>query len=109
MTGAGIAGFAVWLAVGIFFIGNGLWCFKAKKPSGFWANARVPEIRDTVGYNRAMGKLWCVYGAILILLGIPLLLGAGVWIMVSVVGVMAETVGAMVVYTIGIEPRYRKR
>ncbi len=41
-------------------------------------------------------------------LGIPILVGDPAWIMLSVVGVMAETIAAMVVYCLVIEKKYRK-
>lgn len=108
MTRDGLIGFAVWLAVGMLFIGNGLLCFRARKATGFWANAKTPPIKDVRAYNRAMGKLWCVYGTMLIVFGIPMLLGSGVWIMASIVGVMVQTIGVMIFYTLKIEKKYRK-
>ena len=104
-----IIGFVIWAAVGVLFIGIGLRCFKAKKPSGFWANAKTAPIEDVRAYNRTMGKVWCVYGAVFMVLGLPMLLGDGLWIMVSVVGVMAESIALMAVYTTGIEKKYRKK
>lgn len=109
MTGGGIAGFAIWAAVGLFFVGNGIGCFKAKKPEGFWANAKTAPIEDVKSYNRAMGKLWCAYGLVMVIFGIPLLLGNGLWIMASCIGMMLESVGAMVIYTLKIEGKYRKK
>ena len=109
MNVAGIIGFVIWTAVGLLFVGNGLRCVKAKKATGFWANARTVPIGDVKAYNRAMGKLWCVYGAVLIVLGIPLLLGNGLWILLSCIGVMVEAVGSMAVYTLYIEKKYRKK
>lgn len=83
---------------------------KSAKPFGFWANAEVAEIKDVKGYNRALGKLWCVFGVLLILIGIPILLGensAGV--IITILGTMLLSIGAMVVYTVVIEPKYRKK
>ena len=83
---------------------------KSAKPFGFWANAEVAEIKDVKGYNRALGKLWCVFGVLLILIGIPILLGensAGV--IITMLGTMLLSIGAMVVYTVVIEPKYRKK
>lgn len=107
--GTNVIGFILWLLVGIFFIGNGLACFKAKKATGFWANAKTAPMEDIKSYNRAMGKLWCVYGGVFIVLGIPLLMKSGIWVMASVVGVMAETIAIMIIYTVKIEPKYRKK
>lgn len=109
MTEGKIIGFVIWLMLGILFIGNGLFCFKAKKATGFWANAKTAPIEDIKSYNRAMGKLWCLYGGGLILLGIPILLENSIWILISVVGVIAESILLMAVYTLKIEKRYRKQ
>ena len=109
MNVEGFVGFVSWTAVGLVFVGNGRRCVKAKKATGFWANARTVPIGDVKAYNRAMGKLWCVYGAVLIVLGIPLLLGNGLWILLSCIGVMVEAVGSMAVYTLYIEKKYRKK
>ena len=42
------------------------------------------------------------------ILGVPFLLENGLWIMLSCVGVMVETIGVMAVYTLVIEKKYRK-
>lgn len=39
-----------------------------------WANAKVEPIEDVKGYNRALGILWCVYGVLFTLIGLPLLM-----------------------------------
>ena len=109
MTSGGIMGFVICLAVGFIFIGSGVSCFKAKEATGFWANAKTAPIGDVKSYNRAMGKFWCVYGLVFIVFGIPLLLGNGAWIMASCVGMMLEAIGAMVIYTLKIEGKYRKK
>ena len=104
-----ITGFILWTVMGLLFIGNGLRCFNAKKPTGFWANGATAAVEDVKSYNRAMGKLWLVYGIVLIVLGIPLLLGNGLWILLSCIGAMVEAVGSMAVYTLYIEKKYRKK
>ena len=73
MTEAGI-GFIIWALAGAAFIGLGIYCIFSKKSAafGFWANAKMFEVEDVRGYNRALGKLWCAYGIGFILLGIPL-------------------------------------
>lgn len=83
---------------------------KSAKPFGFWANAEVAQMRDVKGYNRALGKLWCVFGVLLILIGLPILLGeksAGV--IITILGTMLLSIGTMVVYVVVIEPKYRKK
>lgn len=108
MTGTIIA-FAAWCVMGCVFICMGIYSLFAKKAVGFWANAKVFEVTDIKKYNAAAAKLFCAYGIVFILLGLPLLSGQNsVWIIFSMIGVMAETVAAMVIYTIVIEKKYRK-
>ena len=76
-----------------------------------WANAEVEPIDDVKGYNRALGVLWCVYGVLFTVIGLPLLMLDGEnmgLIFIPMVGAMFISIGAMAVYTVGIESRYRK-
>ena len=90
----------------------GIYDFNSKKakPFGFWANAEVAPIEDVKGYNRALGILWCVYGVLFTLIGLPLLDGqnSGL-IIIPILGAMLISIAAMVAYVVGIEPKYRKK
>jgi len=104
--------FIIWTIMGIVFIVMGIYDMNSKKakPFGFWANAKVAPIEDVKGYNRALGKLWCVYGVLFTLIGLPLLDGqnSGL-IIIPILGAMLISIGAMVVYVVGIEAKYRKK
>ena len=106
--------FIVWAIIGGFFIVMGIYDFNSKKEKsfGFWANAEVGPIEDVKAYNRALGRLWCVYGVLFVLIGLPLLIlndqNAGL-IAIPMVGTMLISIGAMAVYSIGIEAKYRKK
>lgn len=66
-------------------------------------------IEDVKGYNRALGKLWCVYGVLFTLIGLPLLVGKNSGLIIlPILGAMVISIAAMVVYVIGIEHKYRK-
>lgn len=107
-----IIGFIIWALLGVLFIGLGIHAFLSKKevPLGFWANAETFPVRDVKGYNRAVGKLWLVFGVVFILLGTPLLSGQNSpWILLSILGMMAEVIAAMVVYVTVIEKKYRRK
>ena len=112
--GEGLIAFMVWTIIGVLFIVIGIYDMNSKKekPFGFWANAEVGPIEDVKGYNRALGILWCVYGILFILVGLPLLIldeqNSGL-IIIPVVGAMIISIGAMVVYSVGIESKYRKK
>ena len=104
--------FIIWAIMGVLFIVMGIYDLNSKKakPFGIWANAEVPSIEDVKGYNRALGILWCVYGVLFTLIGLPLLDGqnSGL-IIIPILGAMLISIAAMVVYVVGIEPKYRKK
>ena len=104
--------FIIWTIMGILFIIMGIFCMKSKKakPFGFWANTEVIQVDDVKGYHRALGRLWSVYGILFILIGLPLLGGENSgFIIITMLGTMFISIAAMVVYTVGIEPKYRKK
>ena len=111
MEGRWIA-FIIWALMGVLFIAMGIYDISSKKakPFGFWANAEVASIEDVRGYNRALGILWCVYGVLFVLIGLPLLAGQNSGsIIISMLGTMFISIGAMIAYVVGIEPKYRKK
>lgn len=109
---AGMMAFLIWLIVSCAFIALGIYAYTAKKETafGFWANAGMFPVENVRAYNRAVGKLWCVFGVVFAVIGIPLLSGKNsAWVLVTVLGAMAETIVAMVVYVNMIERKYRKK
>ncbi len=111
MEGRWIA-FIIWALMGVLFIAMGIYDLSSKKakPFGFWANAEVASIEDVKGYNRALGILWCVYGVLFVLIGLPLLAGQNSGsIIITMLGTMFISIGAMIAYVVGIEPKYRKK
>lgn len=109
--GRGI-GFVLWALFGALFIGMGIYDYVSpqKRPLGFWANAKVAQISDVKRYNRALGKLWMVFGGVFILLGLPLLQESdSATIVIPILGAMGECIVACAVYTVGIEGKYRKK
>lgn len=105
-----IIGFVIWCAVGCLFIGLAVCAWFSGKPMGFWANAEVFEVEDVRKYNRGVAKLFGVFGIVLTALGMPLLAGQNSpWVLLSVLGVMIESIGAMAVYSLRIEKKYRKK
>ena len=102
--------FIIWCLISCIFIGIGISCLFSKKPTGFWANAEAPEVTDIKKYNKAMCKLWCAFGIIMMLLGIPLLDGQNSpLVFITVFGILLEIVGLMIVYVLVIEKKYRKK
>lgn len=105
-----MAGFMIWAITGILITGIGVADFFAKKPAGFWANSKVFQVTDVKKYNRSVGTMFCIYGVVMILLGLPLLDEKyAPLILFSGIGIMLETIVLMVVYTVIVEPKYRKK
>ena len=102
MSGA-IIGFIIWAIVGFIIICIGINAFFSKKAVGFWANIKVMSVKDIKGYNYATGKLFICYGILFVLLGIPLLNGQNSpYILLSIIGVMIETIAIMAIYSLVI-------
>lgn len=107
-----LLGFIIRAVMGLLLIGLGIFVSLSKEeaPFGFWANTDVFPVGDMKGYNRTVGKLWCVYGVALVLLGTPLLGEQNsALILLSVVGMMAEVITAMVIHVTIIEKKYRRK
>ena len=104
--------FVIWLLMSIAFVILGIYASVSKKEVafGFWANADTFPVNDVKAYNRAVGKLWIVFGIVFAVLGLPLLKGQNnPLIILSILGIMIEAIVVMVIYTTVIEKKYRKK
>lgn len=98
------------IIIGCFFIGLGIYCFISKKEAGFWANTSKFSVKDMKAYNRAVGTLWCVYGLLFIPLSLPMMKGQNSpYIVISILGIVFESIIAVVVYVLVIERKYRSK
>ena len=105
-----IIGFLGWVIVGCFLISMGITAFFKKNTMGFWANIKAAPVNDIKNYNYAVGKLFVLYGVVFILLGTQLLMGQNSpLILLSIVGVMIETIITMAIYSLVIEKKYKKK
>ena len=103
-------GFFIWCLCGCLFIGIGVAAFFSKKPAGFWSNIEVFSVTDVKKYNRAVGKLFVVFGLVFIVLGLPLLAGQNSpYAIFSVLGVMISVIVLMAIYITVIERKYKKK
>lgn len=84
--------------------------YVSKNPVGFWANTETIKVKDVKGYNRASGLLFIIYGIIFVILGIPLLEGQNTpYVLLSVIGVMVETIVIMAAYSLVIVKKYEEK
>lgn len=101
-------GFIIWCIGGSFYICLAVYIWFSKKPIAFWGNKKMFEVTDIRKYNHAMSKLYCAYGIIFILLGLPLLAGYSQWIFLAAAGVAMETIVLRAVYSLVIKKIYKK-
>ncbi|EGG92131.1 hypothetical protein HMPREF0491_00158 [Lachnospiraceae oral taxon 107 str. F0167] len=94
--------FIIWAISGCLIIAIGISCFFSKKQAGFWANVNPPKVKDVKGYNHATGKLFVLFGVLLIVFGVPILFDKS-----SVF--MLLTIATMAVYVLYIEEKYREK
>lgn len=97
--------FCVW---GAIYVCLAIYIWFSKKAIGLWGNKKMFEVTDVRKYNHAMSKLYVVYDIVFIFLGLPLLTGAHKWIILSVAGVVVETIVFMAVYSLVIKKKYKK-
>ena len=95
-----IFGFVIWSAVFLALLSIGIWAWKSEKAVGFYTGTKPPEVTDVRKYNRSVAVLWFVYAGLFELLGLPFLFlkqnTAGfLWV---VLGVVAITIGLMIIY-----------
>ena len=107
-----LVGMILWILCGLIFFCFGIYCmFRSHKAAfGFWANAKMFPVKNVKAYNRAVGKLWVVFGTVEMLLGLSFLGGQNSpFVVLAILGLAAEAIAAMAVYTVVIEPKYRER
>ena len=102
--GRDVLPFLGWCAVGLVFEGLAAYIWFCKKPASFgWA--RVPDVTDVKRYNRAVAKLYVAYGAVFVLLGLPLLAKP---LRLMAAGVVGEGAACRAVYARVICKKYKK-
>ncbi len=105
-----ILNFIIWSISGCLIIAIGICCFFSKMQAGGWANVNPPKVKDVKGYNHATGKLFVLFGVLLIVLGVPILFDkSSVFMLLSIIGVLILTIATMAVYVLYIEEKYRKK
>ena len=102
-------GFVIWCACAVFFAVLGAVTYRKKdQPAKFWANMRSAPVKNVRAYNRAVGKLWIAFAAVLFLLGLPLLQGQNSGgIVITILGTLFLAIGLMVFYILVIDRKYR--
>ncbi len=102
--------FFIWILIGLAFIGIGIYIANSNKAFNSWANIKTTiDVSNLKLYNKAVAKLWWIFGAIFILLGIPLLAGQNSSLIIfSILGVMLESIFFMISLR-KVETKYEKK
>lgn len=102
--------FFMWVLFGLAFIGLGIYIANADKAFNSWANVKTTiDVSDVKLYNKAVSKIWCIFGAIFIFLGLPLLAGQNSFLIIfTILGIFLECIFLMISLR-KVEIKYRKR
>lgn len=102
--------YGICLVVGVAFVGMGIFAFKSKRPMPFWAGVPVGKVEDVKGYNRAVGRMWIVFGTVFEVLCIPLMGGQNTpAVIFSIIGIAFESIAVMGYYGIVIGPKFLEK
>lgn len=100
----------IFYVIAIFFVINGLYDRKCKKPVGIYANMKAPDefqIKDVRAYNRAVGNLILCYAGVLFLNGIVAMIFDHIVMSVFVLAtVFPGAIAMMILYELVIVRRY---
>lgn len=100
--------FIIWCIWGVFLMCLAVYIWFSKKAIGFWGNKKMFEVTDIRKYNHAMSKLYGAYGIVFILLGLPLLAEHSEWILLSIAGVVVESIVLIAVCSLVLKKKYKK-
>ena len=109
-----IFGLVIYLFVAAIMFGIGISQYKSKKPVGFYSGEKTPlesELTDVDAWNKKHGKMWILYGVIIIvsyLLGIPFLIADSVWSVLPMCGGMIVPIPLMIRYHHKLIREYKK-
>lgn len=104
-----ITAFVIWSIAAAAFLIIGIIARVSKKPAGFWANTKAPEVQNIKEYNHAVSKLWLIFAALFEIFGVPLLFCKqnSPAALISVFGTVALVLGIMIAY-IRTEIKFKK-
>ena len=107
-------GLVIYLFVAAIMFGIGISQYKSKKPVGFYSGEKPPlesELTDVDAWNKKHGKMWILYGVIIIvsyLLGIPFLIADSVWSVLPMCGGIMVPIPLMIRYHHKLIREYKK-
>lgn len=108
-----IIAFIIWALLSCCFIGYGVYlmCSNREVPVGFWANVKEPpQVTNVKAYHKALGRLWCGYGIVLLLLGLPFLgVQNSAGFIITILGTAWASIGLAIIYSTAILNKYQKK
>ena len=100
--------FLLWCDCFLLFLILGIFCYFSRKQVGFFANIKPFPVKDVRAYNRSCGRLWMGYSLVGMVLGFPLLDGQNsALVLLSVLGVMGDTLGLILLHILVIEKKHK--
>lgn len=103
--------FVLWMICSLLMIAIGIRTWFAKEPAGFFTfDSEPPKVDDAESYNHDLAKLWWGYGVFIAACGIPLINDKpGIWFVIPMLGAVFSSILLLIVYSVFILPRHRKK
>lgn len=109
-----IIGLTIYLLVALVMIGIGISQYRSEKPVGFYSGEKPPkvsELSDVEMWNKRHGKMWILYGIIILIsyvLGIPFVKQDSIWCVVPMCGGIIVPIPMMIWYHNKLIQIYKK-
>lgn len=110
-----IISLSIYLLVALIMIGLGINQYRSKKPVGFYSGEKPPsesELTDVLMWNQKHGKMWILYGIIIIIsyvAGLPLLNQDSIWCIIPLCGGIILPLPLMICYHNKLIEIYRRK
>ena len=107
-----IIGLVSYLAVVSVMMGIGISQLRSKKPVAFYSGEKPPreeELSDVKAWNQKHGRMWVLYGVIILMsYGIGALMGDTLWSVIPMCAGVVLPLPIMILYHHKLVKRYRK-
>jgi len=112
MSAENILGFIIFLFVALIMVGIGVSQIRSKTPVGFYSGEKPPREEELINvheWNIKHGKMWIIYGVIMIIgYLIGGLIGDSIWSAVPMCGGVVLPLGGMIWYHHKLIKKYRR-
>lgn len=112
MSAENIMCLVIYLFVAAIMLGIGIVQLRSENPVAFYSGEKPPrpeELTDVDAWNKKHGRMWVIYGSIIIITGvIGMLMGDTIWGILPTIGGVIIPLPVMIWYHKKLEKQYKK-